>query len=73
MDKKESEIEILEQESEIEHLKSKRQKVVIMAIGLFGRLLLMAAVGLYNRMRFIRETNRKIQAQKSETNPSGMR
>lgn len=66
LDKKENEIEILEQESEIEQLKSKRQKVVIMAIGLFGLLLLMAAVGLYNRMRFIRETNRKIEAQKNE-------
>ncbi|RLD53018.1 MAG: hypothetical protein DRI97_13900 [Bacteroidetes bacterium] len=66
MEKKEDEINVLEHEAEIEQLKSRRQRAFIIAIGLFGLLVLMAAVGFYNRMQFIRETNRKIQAQKDE-------
>jgi serine phosphatase RsbU (regulator of sigma subunit) len=66
MEKKEDEISVLEHNAEIEQLKARRQRIVILSIGLFGLLVLMAAVGLYNRMRFIRETNRKIEAQKNE-------
>ena len=64
MDKKQAEISILEQRSEIEQLNSKRQKGVIIGIGLIGLSLLAAAVGIYNRMRYIRKTNQKINAQK---------
>jgi serine phosphatase RsbU (regulator of sigma subunit)/Tfp pilus assembly protein PilF len=66
MDRKVDEIEILEQQSEIEQLKSKRQRGVLIGIGVIGFLILLMAIGLYNRMRFIRETNRKINAQKDE-------
>jgi len=66
IDKKEDEIEILEQQSEIEQLKSRRQRGFIIGTGVVGLLILLLAVGLYNRMRFIRETNRKINTQKDE-------
>ncbi|MCK4990019.1 MAG: tetratricopeptide repeat protein, partial [Bacteroidales bacterium] len=64
MEKKQNEIAILEQKSEIEQLKSKKQKGVLIATGVFGLLILGMAVGIYNRMRFIRTTNRKINKQK---------
>jgi serine phosphatase RsbU (regulator of sigma subunit) len=66
LDKKEDEIEILEQQSEIDQLKSKRQRGILIGIGVVGFMILLMAIGLYNRMRFIRETNRKINAQKDE-------
>jgi tetratricopeptide (TPR) repeat protein len=64
MEKKQAEIAILEQRSEIEQLVSKRQKGFIIGIGILGLLLLAVVVGIYNRMRYIRKTNRKINAQK---------
>lgn len=63
LDKKQDEIELLEHQSLIENLRSKRQKGVILAIGLFGVLLIFLAAGIYNRMRFIRKTNHKIALQ----------
>lgn len=66
MDKKQGEIEILEAQSEIEQLKSKRQRGFIIGTGVVGFLILALAGGLYNRMRYIRETNRKINAQRDE-------
>ena len=66
LDKKQDEIALLEQDKEIEQLKSKRQRAILISIGGVGILLLILAGGLYNRMRFIRRTNQKIQAQKDE-------
>ncbi len=66
MEKKDDEISVLEHEAEIEQLKFRRQRVLIIGIGLFGLLLLLAAVGFYNRMSFIRATNKKINTQRDE-------
>ncbi len=63
MEKKQDEIAILEQKAEIDNLKSRRQRAIIITTGLFGLLLLAMAVGLLNRMQFIRRTNKKINAQ----------
>jgi len=63
MEKKQDEIAILEQQSEIDNLKSRRQRAIIITTGLFGLLLLAMAVGLYQRMKFIRSTNKKINMQ----------
>ena len=63
MEKKQDEIEILEKESLIDDLKSRRQQAGIVATGLFGLLILGMAIGLYKRMRFIRTTNERINAQ----------
>ena len=64
MEKKQNEIALLEQQQEIEHLLTKRQKTISIVIGVFGLLILAMAVGIYNRMRFIRKTNQKINKQK---------
>jgi serine phosphatase RsbU (regulator of sigma subunit) len=66
LDKKQDEIALLEQDKEIEQLKSKRQRAMLFSIGGVGLLLLVLAGGLYNRMNFIRRTNQQIQAQKEE-------
>lgn len=63
MEKKQDEIEILEKESLIDDLKSRRQQAGILAIGLFGLLLLGMAIGLYKRMQYIRKTNERINTQ----------
>lgn len=63
MDKKQDEIALLEQQSEIDNLKSRRQRAIIISTGLFGLLLLAMAVGLNQRMKFVRSTNDKINAQ----------
>lgn len=63
MEKKQDEIEILEKESLIDDLKSRRQQIGIVAMGLFGLLILGMAIGVYNRMRFIRKTNERINTQ----------
>jgi len=66
LDKKQNEITLLEQQTEIEQLRNKRQKAISISVGGVGLLLLVLAGGLYSRMRFIRRTNQKIQAQKDE-------
>jgi serine phosphatase RsbU (regulator of sigma subunit)/Tfp pilus assembly protein PilF len=66
IDKKENEIQILQQRSEIEQLRSKRQQIIILAIGLILLLLLILVVLVYSRLRFTRKTNTKIEAQRDE-------
>lgn len=66
LEKKEDEIEILERESVIEHLRSKRQRAIMITFGVLGLLLLLVAIGFYSRMNFIRKTNEKIRAQRDE-------
>ncbi len=70
MEKKQSEIALLEQQREIDQLLRRRQRAISIVIGLFGLFLLAAAVGFYNRMRFIRKTNKKINAQKEQITDS---
>lgn len=70
MEKKQSAIVLLEQEKEIEQLLNKRQKAISIVIGVFGLLVLAMAVGIYNRMRFVRKTNQKINKQKEQITDS---
>ncbi len=63
MEKKQNEIALLEQQSEIEQLKSKRQKAVIISSGFLGFILIIIILAVTSRMRFIRTTNRKINIQ----------
>jgi serine phosphatase RsbU (regulator of sigma subunit) len=63
---KQNEIELLERQSQIEQLKARRQRAILIATGAFGLLLLLMAVGLYNRMQFIRRTNEMIREQRDE-------
>jgi serine phosphatase RsbU (regulator of sigma subunit) len=64
MEKKQNEITLLEQRSEIEQLKSKRQRGIIIAAGFLGLILLALILAVYSRMRYIRRTNEKINKQK---------
>jgi serine phosphatase RsbU (regulator of sigma subunit) len=66
LSRKQDEISILEQQSQIEQLKARRQRAITITIGSIGLLLLLAAGGFYNRMQFIRKTNEKIKAQRDE-------
>ena len=63
---KETEIEVLQQQSMIEQLKSRRQKAVIIGIGSFGLLLLVLVVRFYKQTQYIKGINVKIQAQHGE-------
>ena len=64
IEKRQNEITLLEQKNEISQLLTKKQKAISWVIGVFGLLILAMAVGIYNRMRFIRKTNQKINKQK---------
>jgi serine phosphatase RsbU (regulator of sigma subunit) len=70
LDKKQNEITLLEQQSRIDQLLRKRQKTTTIAFGIVGLFILIAAVGFFNRMQFIRKTNRKISAQKDQITDS---
>jgi len=70
MEKKQDEITLLEQKAEIDNLISRRRKAISIVTGLFGLLLLALAVGIYNRMRYVRETNKKINEQKEQITDS---
>ena len=65
LDKKQDEITLLEQQRKIEQLMSRRQKAISITVGVVGLLILALAGGLYNRMRFIRKTNKQINEQKA--------
>jgi len=63
---KETEIEVLQQQSMIEQLKSRRQKAVIIGIGSLGLLLLVLAVRFYKQTQYIKGINVKIKGQHDE-------
>ncbi len=64
MEKKQNEITLYQQQSEIEQLKAKRQKAVLISSGFLGLILLAVIGAVYTRMRYIRRTNEKINKQK---------
>jgi serine phosphatase RsbU (regulator of sigma subunit)/tetratricopeptide (TPR) repeat protein len=70
MEKKQNEITLLEQEAEIDQLKSKRQRGLIIGTAVFGLLILALAAGLYNRWRYVRRTNQQINEQKQQITDS---
>jgi serine phosphatase RsbU (regulator of sigma subunit) len=70
LDKKQDEIAILEQQKEIDQLLNRRQKAISIAVGLMGLFILAIALAIYNRMRFIRKTNQKINQQKEQITDS---
>ena len=67
IEKKQDEIEILEQESEIEQLKTKRQKVISGAASALGFLLLILAIVLYRRYIFTQKTKKIIQKERDKS------
>jgi class 3 adenylate cyclase len=67
LDKKEGEIAILEKNSEIEQLKIKRQRIVSLASGSIGILLLVLALMQYRRIIFTRRTKEIIEKEKDRS------
>ena len=67
LEKKEDEIGLLEKEAEIQELTKKRQKNVIWVTGIFLFLLVLLAIGLFRRYKFIQETNLIIENEKNRS------
>jgi class 3 adenylate cyclase/Tfp pilus assembly protein PilF len=67
LEKKEDEIEILEKNSEIEQLKTKRQRIVSLASGSVGILLLVLAIVIYRRFIFTRRTKKIIEKERDRS------
>ena len=67
LQKKEDEIGLLEKETEILELNEKRQKIVkYISFGLAGFILIIA-IGLLNRYKYVRKTNRIIEEEKDRS------
>jgi len=67
LQKKEDQIGLLEKESEILELNEKRQKIVkYISFGLAGFILIIA-IGLLNRYKYVRKTNRVIEEEKDRS------
>ena len=67
LQKKEDQIDILEKEAEILELNEKRQKIVkYISFGLAGFILIIA-IGLLNRYKYVRKTNRIIEEEKDRS------
>lgn len=58
--RKEQEIEILTKNAEIQKLNAKRQKTIRNSITIVGILLLLLAIGLYSRYRYVRRTKNEL-------------
>lgn len=58
--RKEQEIELLTKNAEIQKLSAKRQKTIRNSIAIVGLLLLLLAIGLYSRYRYIRRTKNEL-------------
>lgn len=67
LSKKEDEIGLLEKEAEIQELQERRQKNVIYATGIALFLIILLALSLYRRYKFIRETNMIIETEKNRS------
>ena len=59
-EKKQQEIQILTKDSEIQRLSAKRQKIIRNSVSIVGILLLLLAILLFNRYRYIRKTRNEL-------------
>lgn len=65
LDKKQDEIALLERKAEITELQQKRQKSALITLILTSAIVLMLAIGLYRRYKFIAKTNIVINDEKN--------
>lgn len=63
---KEAAIEVLEKQRQIEQLKSKRQRAIIITVASIGLFILVLAIRFYNQTRYIKGINVKIRSQRDE-------
>jgi len=67
LDKKEDQIEILEQNAEIESLKAKRQEITIYSGIVMVFLLAVLGLGLFQRFKYVQRTNKIIENEKDRS------
>jgi adenylate cyclase len=67
MEKKEAEIDLLNKDRQLQEATIQRQRVVSWAAGITGVLLLLMAVGMFHRYKYIQKTNRIIQAERDRS------
>ena len=67
IEKKETEIDLLTKDKALQDATIQRQKIINRAAGISGFLLLILAVGSYNRYKFVRKTNKIIQEERDRS------
>jgi len=67
IDKKEAEIDLLTKDKALKDATIQRQKVLNYAAAITGFLLLIVAVGSYNRYKFVRKTNKIIKEERDRS------
>ncbi len=65
IEKKQGQIDLLTKDKVLQELDIRRQKTIRNAIGITGILLLIMAIGLFNRYKYIRKTNKVIEGEKA--------
>jgi predicted nucleic acid-binding Zn ribbon protein len=67
LEKKEDQIGLLEKEAEILELNEKRQKILKYITFVIAGLILLLAIGLFRRYKYVRKTNRIIEEEKDRS------
>ncbi|MFH1121750.1 MAG: adenylate/guanylate cyclase domain-containing protein [Bacteroidota bacterium] len=67
LEKKQGEIDLLTKDKALQELDIRRQKIIRNAVGITGILLLLMAIGLFNRYRYVRKTKRIIENEKERS------
>lgn len=67
LEKKQGEVDLLTKDKALQQLDLQRQKTIRNATSITGLLLLLLAIGLYNRYRFIRKTKKIIEDEKDRS------
>jgi len=67
LEKKQGEVDLLTKDKALQQLDLQRQKTIRNATSITGLLLLLLAIGLYNRYRFIRQTKKIIEDEKDRS------
>lgn len=65
IEKKQGQIDLLTKDKVLQELDIRRQKTIRNATGITGILLLILAIGLFNRYKYIRKTNKVIEGEKA--------
>lgn len=65
IEKKQGQIDLLTKDQALQTLRIQRQKTIMYAAGITGILLLLLAIGLYNRYKYVRRTKRIIEDEKA--------
>ncbi len=67
LEKKQGEIDLLTKDKALQELDIKRQKTIRNATGVTGILLLILAIGLFNRYKYVRKTKKIIEDEKERS------